>query len=645
MFAFLKDMLFGAPLNPLNPLTRKHTALIALFAWVGLGADALSSSCYGPEQAYLALGANSHLALYVAVITVITVFIIAFGYNQVIELFPNGGGGYQVASKLLHPYIGLVAGSALIVDYVLTIAVSIAGGADALFSFLPTWMAEYKLWVDAVAIVTLLVLNMRGMKETILVLLPIFIGFFVTHVALILYGIIAHSQGLLTVLPITTKETLGLAQSVGWLGVIGLVLHAYSLGAGTYTGLEAVSNNVQHLVEPRVSTGRRTMLYMAISLSLIAGGLIMLYLLWGAQPQLGRTLNATVFHSILGDSWLGQSTLVLVLELEAGLLFIAANSGFAAGPSVLANMAVDHWVPNLFRHLSSRLVVQNGLIIFSVFAMGILLWTKGDLTVLVVLYSINVFITFSLSLLGICVYWARQPNSVTKWRHLLFAGLACSVTTTILAVTLFYKFKAGGWLTLLLTTILIGICLMIRRHYQRIAKTLKSLDAIMEMPIEVVGSSPHAINPELQTAVIYLNTLSVGMHTFLSVLRLFPGQFKNFVFLTAGQVDAESFSGQTEFETMQAEVNKTLDYFVRYCNQYEYPAEGYAAFGTDPTEELIRLSDMVIAKYPHCIFFASKLIFARDNLLSRLLHNQTPNILQQDLHFKGQELVILPMKI
>lgn len=645
MMTFLREFFFGAPLNPLNPATRRNTALIALFAWVGLGADALSSSCYGPEQAYLALGAYSHLALYIAVITVLTVFIIALGYNQVIELFPNGGGGYQVASRLLNPYVGLVAGSALIVDYVLTIAVSIAGGTDAVFSFLPTWLSQYKLWVDAGAIVALLALNMRGMKETIQVLLPIFIGFFISHITLIVYGIVAHSSGLFTVVPLTTAETYQLAKSIGWFGVIGLVLHAYSLGAGTYTGLEAVSNNVQHLVEPRVLTGKRTMLYMAISLSLIAGGLILLYLLWEAQPQLGRTLNATVFHSILGDGWLGQSTLVLVLELEAGLLFIAANSGFAAGPSVLANMAVDHWVPNLFRHLSSRLVVQNGLIIFSIFAMGILLWTHGDLTILVVLYSINVFITFSLSLLGICVYWWRQPHSFHKWQRLILAGLACFVTSTILVVTLFYKFTAGGWLTILLTTGLVLICLVIKSHYQRITNTLKNLDAILELPIEVTDTMPRAINPQLQTAVIYLNTLSVGMHTFLSVLRLFPGQFKNFVFLTAGQVDVESFSAQAELDTMQASVNKTLDYFVRYCNQYEYPAEGYAAFGTDPTEELIRLSDIVIAKYPHCIFFASKLIFARDNMFTRLLHNQTPNILQQDLHFKGQELVILPMKI
>ncbi|HEX4045926.1 MAG TPA: amino acid transporter, partial [Gammaproteobacteria bacterium] len=149
VFSNLKRIILGAPLNPFNPAIRQHIALIALLAWVGLGADALSSSCYGPEEAYLALGANSHLALYVSAFTVITIFVIALGYNQVITLFPNGGGGYKVATKLLHPYAGLISGAALLVDYVLTIAVSVASGTDAIFSFLPLWLHEYKLLVEA----------------------------------------------------------------------------------------------------------------------------------------------------------------------------------------------------------------------------------------------------------------------------------------------------------------------------------------------------------------------------------------------------------------------------------------------------------------------------------------------------------------
>ncbi|MBV9576870.1 MAG: APC family permease, partial [Gammaproteobacteria bacterium] len=267
MLAAIKRFFLGEPINPFHPNVRRHLSLVVLLAWVGLGADPLSSSCYGPEQAYLALEGHHHLALYIAAIMVVTIFIISLGYNQVMELFPSGGGGYKVASKLLHPYIGLVSGAALIVDYVLTIAISIASGADSVFSFLPIVWSAYKLYIEVFLIILLLILNLRGMKEAIQILLPIVLGFIITHVGLIIYGVIGHSEGLLTVVPDTFSQTHQLAQTMGWVSVIGFVLHAYSLGGGTYTGLEAVSNNVQRLAEPRAQTGKKTMFYMALSLS------------------------------------------------------------------------------------------------------------------------------------------------------------------------------------------------------------------------------------------------------------------------------------------------------------------------------------------------------------------------------------------
>lgn len=645
MFSKLKQILVGVPLNPFNPSSRQNISLIALLAWIGLGADALSSSCYGPEEAFLALGSHTHLALYVAIITVLTIFIISIGYNQVMELFPSGGGGYKVATKLLHPYAGLISGAALIVDYVLTITVSVASGTDAFFSFLPEWLSDYKLYVEMVAIIILLTLNLRGVKEAIQVLFPIFLGFVITHFLIIIYGIAVHSKGLSLVIPITLQQTHELAQSMGWLTVIGLTLHAYSLGSGTYTGLESISNSVQRLAEPRVQTGKRTMMYMAFSLSFTAGGIILLYLLWNVHHVTGQTLNATVFHSILGDSGFGQMVLIVVLGLEAGLLFVAANSGFVSGPNVLANMAVDNWMPNRFRHLSSRLVIQNGLILFGVAALAVLFWTSGDVSTLVVLYSINVFITFSLSLLGISVYWVKhRASSVWLW-HFIFSVFACFITVSILFITLYYKFRAGGWFTILTTSALVVVCLLIKHHYQRFANKLAEMDKLLEQPITETNVAPHALNPQLPTAIIFVNYTSVGMHAMLSILRLFPGQFKNFVFLSAGAVDTESFSGQEELEKMQSEVNKTLDYFVNYCSQYQIPAEGYSTFGTDSMEELKKLADVVGAKYPHAIFFASQLIFRHENMITRLLHNQTSLTLQHYLHLQGKELMILPMKV
>ena len=184
----LSRYLLGAPRNPFSPATRRHIALIAFFAWIGVGADGLSSSCYGPEEAFLALGQHTHLSLYLAIATALTVFIISVSYNQVIELFPTGGGGYRVSTQLIGPYAGLVAGAALIVDYILTITISIASAVDALFSLLPLTFQAYKLISEVLLIILLMILNLRGMKESIKILMPIFLGFVISHLLLIMYG-------------------------------------------------------------------------------------------------------------------------------------------------------------------------------------------------------------------------------------------------------------------------------------------------------------------------------------------------------------------------------------------------------------------------------------------------------------------------
>lgn len=646
--AKLKHYLIGDPLNPFNPNLLRHVYLIAFMAWVGLGADGLSSSCYGPEGTFVALGTHTHLALYIAVATAVTVFVISLAYNQVIELFPSGGGGYKVATQLLGPYVGLISGAALIIDYVLTIAVSVASGMDAFFSLLPQSYLEHKLAAETGLIILLIVLNLRGMRESIQLLLPLFLGFIVTHVGLIIYGIVAHRTGLHNLVPDTLNETRELAATMGWLPLLALLLHAYSMGGGTYTGIEAVSNNVNRLMEPKVKTGKWTMFYMATSLSFTAGGLILLYLLWHAIPEHGKTLNAVVFHSILGDTTLGNIGLWITLALEAGLLFVAANTGFLAGPSVLANLAVDSWVPNRFRHLSSRLVIQNGLIVFGISALLILWWSQGHISLLVVLYSINVFITFSLTLIGLCVYWATRRRQASKhWYFRLgFSVIAACITTGILGVTLFSKFRSGGWVTILITLTVIGICLMIKRHYNSVNKTLTEIDKQIKQPIFSIPSHPLALDPEQPTAVILVGkNPGVGMHTLLGIMRIFPHHFKNYIFVSVGIVDVESFTGTSALEKMRAEANHTLQYFVNYCQQYGIAAESYVAFGTDTVEELTQLAEKIGEKYPNSIFFASKLIFSHDNWLTRLLHNETPVTLQRQLHLQGKEMVILPMRI
>jgi amino acid transporter len=644
-----KELFFGKSLNPFDPQAFRHIALIAFFAWIGLGADGLSSACYGPEEAFLALGENTYLALFVAFATALTVFIISLGYNQVIELFPSGGGGYKVATQLLGKYAGLVAGGALIVDYILTIAISTASGIDALFSLLPIKFLHYKLLVELLTVCFLMYLNIRGMKESIIVLLPIFVGFIVLHGILIVYGIIAHRFNFIQVVDSTVTQTYSLASVIGWFAVLGLILHSYTLGSGTYTGIEAVSNNVHHLAEPRIRTGKLTMLYMAISLAFTAAGIILLYLLWDAKAVTGQTLNAVVFGKILGDSYAGHLLLIATLLFESGILLVAANTGFLGGPAVLANMALDCWVPNRFRHLSSRLVTQNGVILFGVGALLILLLSQGKVSWLVILYSINVFITFSLALLGLCVYWTKHQHEADKnWRgRFVLSALGFVIASSILIVTLLVKFTEGAWVTVIITSIVIGVCLLIKKHYGRIGLKLENLNTLLAPPLKY-KATPEKIplDPQKPTAVFFIaDNRAVGMHTLLWVLRMFPDHFYNLIFISVGVVDIQSFSGERSLNYMKYKVEANLNYFVNYCTQHDLAATKYSAYGTDLIGKLTELIEKVSAKYSNCIYFASQLSFEKDTWWLRILHNETPMTLQRYLHTEGKQLVILPMKI
>lgn len=649
----LRNVVIGKPLDPLNVAGREHLALAAFLAWVGLGADGLSSAAYGPQEAFLALGNNSDLGLYLALATAVTVFIIALAYNQVIELFPTGGGGYRVTTSLLGPYAGLIAGAALIVDYVLTIAISVASGIDQLFSLLPNpeTAVPYKLWIEIPLVGALIVLNLRGMKESIKILLPIFLGFVVTHLALIIYGIAFHASDLPNVIARTGAATANLSAQVGVLGVVSALLLAYAQGGGTYTGIEAVSNNVNSLAEPRVQTGKKTMFYMALSLAIAAGGILLLYLLWRVKHVEGTTLNAVVFGSIidsfgLGDSHLRWVMLTVLLALEAGLLFVAANTGFLGGPSVLYNMATDSWVPHKFRYLSTRLVTKNGILVMGIAALVVLYGTKGETTLLVVLYSISVFLTFALSLFGLCRYWWLHRENRHWFDRLMLSLVGSTICAVILAMLVFNNFTSGGWATLFIIGGIVAVCMYIRHHYDATKIQLAKIDAIFAaQPLGPQDCEP-VLQPDAPTAVFLVgSSKGGGIHTLLWVQRMFPDHFKNFVFISARTVDVRSYGGAEAMEHTKKSAQATLDYFVYFCHSYGLAAKCYLGFGTDPVDDYTKLSEKVGEDFSNCIYFASKLVFEDENWFTRLLHNQAALALQRRFHFKNMQLVILPMKL
>ncbi len=634
-------------------------SLIAFFAWVGLGADGLSSSCYGPEETFKALNGHIYLSLLVAAASVVTVFVVSASYSQIIELFPTGGGGYLVASKLLSPTLGVVSGSALLIDYVLTITISVASGADALFSLLPAASVPYKLAVEVAGVCLLTLLNLRGAKEAVLPWVPIFLAFVVTHAFAIGYAVCTHAANFPDLWQHASAEVAASHSQLGWLGMALLVLRAYSMGAGTYTGIEAVSNGLPILREPRVQTGKRTMRYMAISLALTVAGLLVGYLLYRVQPQTGKTLNA-VFFEQLTTAWPHGAALtfiVVTLASEAALLFVAAQTGFLDGPRVLANMALDRWFPSRFATLSDRFVTQNGILLMGLGALGLMICSRGSVDFLVVLYSINVFITFSLSQLGMVRHWWQERRALAGWRRrIAINGVGFVMTTFILISLSALKFFEGGWITLVVTGLLVGAAFLIKRHYRRTTLDLRRLDDLVtaaeaDCPKPVAAGdapAPHgpAFNPHAKTAVVLVNGFNgLGLHTLFGIFRMFPGLFKNFVFIQVGVVDAGNFKGAAEMENLQAHLRAEGQRYENYLRKRGFYAEAVSAMGIDVVSEVEKVAPRVLARFPQAIFFAGQLVFAHESFLTRFLHNYAVFAVQRRFYHEGLPLLILPIRV
>jgi amino acid transporter len=641
----IRHLVIGRPRDLSDTGLAHRLSLIPFLAWVGLGADGLSSSAYGPEEAYKTLGEHTYLALGLVLLMAVTVVLISAAYSRIIEQFPHGGGGYVVATKLLGPTPGVVSGAALLVDYVLTITVSIAAAGDALFSFLPPSLAGTKLVVEAVVLLGLTVLNIRGVRESVVTLLPIFLLFLVTHAIVIGAGVLLHLPEVpATVAQIRTGYQHGLSV-LGAGGMMLLFVHAYSLGGGTYTGIEAVSNGLPIMREPRVPTAQRTMLYMASSLALTASGLLLCYLLWHVQPVPGKTLNAALIERLAQPWPMGHAFAILALMTEGALLVVAAQAGFLDGPRVLANMALDSWVPHRFAALSERLTTQNGILLMGAASLAALLYAHGNVGQLVVMYSINVFLTFSLSMFGMLRFWlgARgRPDRVHRVALFATGFLLCAV---ILVITVLEKFLEGGWVTLAVTGVVIVLCFRIRRHYRRSSATMARLYAELDS-VPQGDADPPVPDPARPVAVVLVNGYSgLGIHTVLNIFRAFPNHFQGLVFLSVGVVDSGEFKGEDGIQELTQRTEGMLRQYLRLASGLGVPADYRLAVGTEAVETGEALCLSVSKEFPRSTFFAGKMIFQKERWYQRLLHNETALAIQKRLQWAGKTMVTLPVRL
>jgi len=649
-----KRILLGGPKDIEDPHLFHNLSLAAFLAWVGLGADGLSSSSYGPEEAFKNLGDHQYLAVFLALATAITVFIISAAYTKIIEHFPFGGGGYIVTSRLIGPRAGVVSGAALLIDYVLTCTTSIAAGGEAIFSNFPHEWHVWKLPVELTAIAMLTILNLRGVKESIRILLPVFLTFLLTHVILI-GGSVGFHLGRSDEVVRSVSD--GLSHDLGTMGFLALALlflRAYSLGAGTYTGIEAVSNGLSIMREPRVLTGKRTMVYMSTSLAVTAGGIILGYLLMGVHPVPGKTMNYRLAEMLagavhLGPLPVGEWYVIITIFSEALLLFVAAQAGFIAGPRVMANLAQDSFLPHRFGALSDRLTMQNGVLLMGGASFLMLLYTRGSVDALVVMYAINVFVTFSLSQMGMIRYWRRAETQKRHphWRRPLAIAVVCFVLCSfILVVNLFEKFAEGAWLTVVVTGALVGLCMLIKRHYNGVYARLKRLDQILTaLPVGSPGK-PLELQKKKPTAVLLVGGFSgLGIHSLLTIMKLFPRYFANVVFMSVGVVDSATFHGIEEVDRVREQTEDALRKYVDLARGMGIPADYRMSMGTEAISESELLAAEVAKEYERSMFFAGKLIFERERWWDRLLHNETAYQLQRRLQFAGLPMVVLPVRV
>jgi hypothetical protein len=283
--------------------------------------------------------------------------------------------------------------------------------------------------------------------------------------------------------------------------------------------------------------------------------------------------------------------------------------------------------------------------------------TRGSVGLLVVLYSINVFITFSLSQLGMVRHWWLERRSEPAWRRkLAINGFGLLLTTFILISLTAVKFFEGGWATLLVTALLVGAAFAIRRHYRHVTHQLTRLDAIVEVAdrelakgrasAPAVDASAVGLAEEERTAVILVNGYNgLGLHTALNVPRMFGATFRNLVFLQVGVVDAGTFKGSAELEALRTHTARTADRYTEWARLHGYGSTALTAIGHDVTGEVMRLAQDAAERFPNHVFFAGQLLFAQETRLTRWLHNHTAFTLQRRFFLANLPFVILPIRV
>jgi K+ transporter len=344
---------------------------------------------------------------------------------------------------------------------------------------------------------------------------------------------------------------------------------------------------------------------------------------------------------------MGGTLAFITIFSEGALLLVAAQTGFVDGPRVMANMAVDSWFPHRFAALSVRLTMRNGIMLMGLSTIILLVYTKGSVSALVVMYSINVFVTFSLSQLGMSKFFIQRRKEDPLWfRHLMVHIVGLVLCVTILIITTVEKFAEGGWLTLVITSVVIGLCYLIKGHYLRLREGMKDLDeTLLDFPLSSHGEVPE-LDRNQPTAIQLVSGYSgFGVHTLLSIMSTFPKTYRNIIFVSVAMIDSGSFKGAEEIEALEESVQVAMEKYVAMANKMGFAAGYRTQLATDVVESAVELCKMTAEEFPRSTVFTGQLTFRLEKFYHRLLHNETAFAIQRRLQWEGLTTVIMPIRV
>lgn len=467
MFSKLKNIFIGRPLKSSDE-GEEGNLLTKLQALAMLSSDALSSIAYGPEQVVLVLISVSAGAIWwslpIGIVVLILLASLTISYRQVIHAYPQGGGAYMVTTENLSPKVGLISGGSLLVDYMLTVAVSVSSGADAITSAIPA-LHPYNLHISIVLVLALMLMNLRGLRESaVSLMIPVYL-FIASTVFLIGFGLLQLLLGNLSY-----HATAPIGKSISGVSLV-LLLRAFTSGSASLTGVEAISNSVPFFKTPKAENAAKTLAIMAAILGFMFAGITFLNYWIGIVPIKDVTILAQMAQAILGNSPIGRLLFYIFQLSTALILAVAANTGFSAFPMLSYNMAKNKYMPHMYMEKGARLGYSNGILTLAIGAIFLLLIFNGNTERLIPLYTIGVFVPFALSQTGMVVHWRKQHGKHFL-KHSVTNILGAAICYTIVAILLLFRLR-DIWPFFPIIIILLWIFLTIKNHYNKVAKQLR----------------------------------------------------------------------------------------------------------------------------------------------------------------------------